>query len=239
MPKSIAVIGAGPGLGLAVARRYASAGYSVVLTARRLDQLEKLRGDLADGGATVHVVAADLSEDGAGARLAEGIRGKVGTPDVVYYAPGMRGYVPVADLTSMHLREVIGMAVYTLVDLVHEFLPEMVSRGNGAILTATAPSAVVGMPQLSATAVLGAQRNYLQALQAAVAGQHVYVGRLYIGATIEHSAFHAQQEAARAAGQPVIDLPVVDPAHLADLLWDMQAAREAHEVTYPADLFAH
>jgi short-subunit dehydrogenase len=239
MSNSLAVVGAGPGLGLAVARRFAAADYSVVLTARRQDQLEKFQRDLAGEGATVHVVAADLSADDAGARLAEGIRDRVGTPDVVYYAPGMRGYTPVADLTSAHLRELIGVAVYTLVDLVHELLPDMVSRGSGAILTAAAPSAIVGMPQLSATAVLGAQRNYLQALQAAVTDQHIYVGRLYIGATIERSAFHLQQEAARAAGQPVIDLPTVDPAHLADLLWDMQAKQDTHEVTYPADLFEH
>jgi short-subunit dehydrogenase len=239
MPKSIAVVGAGPGLGLAVARRYAHEGYTVVLTARRLDQLERLQGQLLDEGATVHVAPADLATDEAGAQLAEQIRSTVGTPDVVYYAPGIRGYVPVTDLTSAQLREVIGMAVYTLVDLVHEFLPDMLSRGSGAILAASAPSAVVGMPQLSATAVLGAQRNYLQALQAAVTDQHIYVGRLYIGATIQHSAFHSQQESARSAGEPVIDLPVVDPAHLADLLWNMQAKQDTHEMTYPADLFGH
>lgn len=34
MPKSIAVLSAGPGLGHAVARRYAQAGYDVVLVAR-------------------------------------------------------------------------------------------------------------------------------------------------------------------------------------------------------------
>ncbi|TWE11770.1 SDR family NAD(P)-dependent oxidoreductase [Rudaeicoccus suwonensis] len=237
MPKSIAVVGAGPGLGLAVARRHAREGYTVILIARRQDQLETLRAELADEGAKVHIIAADLSEEGAGVQLAEQIRGAMGTPDIVYYAPGVRGYIPVADLTSADLREVIGVALYALVDLVHEFLPDMISRGHGAILAATAPSAVIGMPQLSATAVLGAQRNYLQALQAAVTDEHVYVGRLYIGATISNSAFHTQQETARAAGQPVIDLPVVDSAELADLLWNMHTNQHTHEVTYPADLF--
>jgi NADP-dependent 3-hydroxy acid dehydrogenase YdfG len=45
-------------------------GCAVVLTARRPEQLEKLRGDLADEGAEVHVVPADLSERTVDAILA-------------------------------------------------------------------------------------------------------------------------------------------------------------------------
>ena len=47
MPPSIVVSGAGPGLGRAVARRYARAGYTVVLVARRQAPLEELAADLA------------------------------------------------------------------------------------------------------------------------------------------------------------------------------------------------
>jgi hypothetical protein len=32
----------------------------------------------------------------------------------------------------------------------------------------------------------------------------------------------------------VIDLPIVSPDHLADLLWDMQHDGDSHELTYPA-----
>jgi short-subunit dehydrogenase len=42
MPKSIAVFGAGPGLGQAVARRYAREGYAVTLVARRSEPLDRL-----------------------------------------------------------------------------------------------------------------------------------------------------------------------------------------------------
>ena len=40
MSRSIAVFGAGPGLGRAVARRYAQDGYDVVLVARNQQGLE-------------------------------------------------------------------------------------------------------------------------------------------------------------------------------------------------------
>jgi short-subunit dehydrogenase len=83
-----------------------------------------------------------------------------------------------------------------------------------------------------------AQRNYLQSLHAEVAEKGVYVGRLYIGAVIQNSAFHAEMEAARAAGAPIREWgPTADPAHLADLLWTMHSTRGQAEAIYPEGLF--
>ena len=50
--KSIAVFGAGPGLGQAVARRYAREGYAVVLVARQQEPLDLLAKELTNAGAT-------------------------------------------------------------------------------------------------------------------------------------------------------------------------------------------
>ena len=47
MPRRIGVFGAGPGLGQAVARRYAEDGYEVVLIARRREPLDVFAQDLA------------------------------------------------------------------------------------------------------------------------------------------------------------------------------------------------
>ncbi len=74
MSKSIAVFGAGPGLGQAVARRYAREGYAVTLVGRRPEPLNCLAKDLTSAGATAHVITADLSDTGATPRLAEQIR---------------------------------------------------------------------------------------------------------------------------------------------------------------------
>jgi NAD(P)-dependent dehydrogenase (short-subunit alcohol dehydrogenase family) len=85
--KSIAVFGAGPGLGQAVARRYAREGYAVTLVARRSQPLDLLARELTSGGATAHVITADLSDTAATPRLAEQIRAKTGDLDALYYAP--------------------------------------------------------------------------------------------------------------------------------------------------------
>jgi short-subunit dehydrogenase len=74
LPKSIAVFGAGPGLGHAVARRYAQDGYEVVLVARRAEPLELLAHELTAQGKSTHVITADLSDTDAIPALAEQVR---------------------------------------------------------------------------------------------------------------------------------------------------------------------
>jgi short-subunit dehydrogenase len=235
MSNSIGVFGAGPGLGQAVARRYAREGYSVTLVGRRPEPLDLLARELTTAGATAHVVTADLSRTEATSRLAEQIRTKAGNLDAFYYAPTpATGFVSAADLTPQHARNFMPLIFYTMLALVQEFLPHMLEQGDGAILTAQGGSSVRGLPDMSGPSpAQAAQRNYLQALHAEVANDGVYVGMLYIGAAIRKSSFHVEMEKARAAGEPVWDMPTVNPEHLADLLWTMHDTRGKPEVIYP------
>ena len=113
------------------------------------------------------------------------------------------------------------------------FLPAMLARGDGAILSAQGASALQGNPRIAGGLALAAQRNYLQALHAEVAEKGVYVGSLYIGAAIENTPFHAWMQAARAAGDPVPEMATVDPTELAELLFAMHRARTTVEASYP------
>ncbi len=231
----IAVFGAGPGLGQAVARRYAREGYTVVLVGRRQELLEQLAKDLTSAGTTPYVITADLSDTHAIPRLAEQIRARVGNLDVFYYAPTPDGgFIPAASLTPQQAQDFMPLSFYSLVALVQEFLPHMLEQGAGVILTAQGGSTVRGLPNMSGPGpAQAAQRNYLQSLQTEVAKKGVYIGMLYIGAAIEHSAFHTEMERAKAAGSPVWEMPVVDPAYLADLLWNMHSTKNQAEVIYP------
>jgi short-subunit dehydrogenase len=235
MPKSIAVFGAGPGLGQAVARRYAEEGYEVVLVARRRQPLDLLARDLAAAGASAHVITADLADTGVVPVLAEQIRTAAGELDALYYAPTPgAGFVSAADLTPQRAQDFMPLGVYSLLALVQQFLPHMIEQRSGAILTAQGASAVRGLPNLSGPGpAQAAQRNYLQSLNAEMADTGVYVGMLYIGAIIENSAFHTEAEEAKAAGAGREWGPTVDPAHLADLLWNMHSTKSPVETTYP------
>ena len=241
MPKSIAVLGAGPGLGRAVARRYAQEGYDVVLVARRRQPLDSFAQDLAGFGASAHVIIADLAETDAVPELAERVRAAAGELDALYYAPTPDlGFVPAAELTAQRAQDWMPLIFYSLVALVQQFLPHMIEQGSGAILTAQGASTVRGLPNMSGPGhAQAAQRNFLQSLHSEVADKGVYVGMLYIGALIEESAFHAQTEQGKVAGAGRDWGPTVDPAHLADLLWDMHRTKSPAETNYPGRPFDH
>ncbi|WP_027945715.1 SDR family NAD(P)-dependent oxidoreductase [Amycolatopsis taiwanensis] len=234
-PKSIAVFGAGPGVGRAVARRYGQAGYDVVLVARRQGPLDEFAGELTAQGINAHVVTADLSETAHVPALADRIRTKIGDPTVFYYGPARDPeFTSAAGLRPERLHELMPMTLYTLLALVGEFLPAMIERGDGAILSAQGAAAVQGRPHMSGwPPVLAAQRNYLQSLAAEVADQGVYVGLLYIGARITGTPFEARFREAQAAGQPMPDLPAADPVELAELLWSMHTDRKPREMVVP------
>jgi short-subunit dehydrogenase len=231
MSKSIAVFGAGPGLGQAVARRYAAEGYDVVLVARRREALERLARDLPS--TATHRIVADLSDPAGVPALVAQVRAAVGPPDVLYYAPTPdAGFVPAAELTAEGAAAFMPLALYTFVELVRELLPDLLSRGGGAVLTVQGASSTHGQPHRSGPGpAQAAQRNYLQSLHGELVDKGVYVGMLYVGAIIENSAFHAwvsrDPAGADAWG------PTVHPDVLADLLWRMHREGGEAEVRFP------
>lgn len=62
MSKSIMIIGAGPGIGQAVARKFGREGWQIVLTGRRADRLAALTAELQADGITAHAVPADATD---------------------------------------------------------------------------------------------------------------------------------------------------------------------------------
>ena len=236
MPKSMGVFGAGPGLGRSVARRYAQEGYDVVLIARHRQPLDAFAQDLTGVGANAHVITADLADTDDVPSLAERIRAATGELDALYYAPTpSQGFAAAAELTPERAQDFMPLVFYSLLALVQEFLPHMIEERSGAILTAQGASTVHGLPNMSGPGpAQAAQRNYLQSLDAEVSDKGVYVGMLYIGAVIEHSAFHDWTEETRAAGTGRDWGPTVNPDYLADLLWNMHKTKTKSEANYPA-----
>ncbi len=85
MPGTVAIIGAGPGIGTSVARRFAREGHPVALVARREGALDEYLRSLLSEGAVALGVAADAGDPAALEAAWCTIVADLGDPEVLVY----------------------------------------------------------------------------------------------------------------------------------------------------------
>ena len=238
MARVIAVFGAGAGRGVALARRFGREGFRVALVARRKDRLEQLAEQLRGEGIEAKTFAADLNDPAGVQALISAIRADLGRIDVVEYGPiGIgRHFIPVAELHADTLRNYLPLLLLTPVEVVRALLPEWTERGDGTFLLTHGASAVHPLPGISGTgAIMAATRSYLYSLNGGLAGTGVYAGTLAIAGLIAGSDIAATlNDSPRDSDSLAANLPVIDPAELADQYWEMYTTRDRIEVVYPA-----
>ena len=84
---SIVIIGAGPNLGQAVARRFGREGFAVGLISRTQSKLDDLASELEADGITAAGQAADIRDSDALAAAIGTLAGKLGPVEVLSYSP--------------------------------------------------------------------------------------------------------------------------------------------------------
>ncbi|MFG3289314.1 SDR family NAD(P)-dependent oxidoreductase [Streptomyces sp. NPDC048179] len=215
---SIAIVGAGPGLGAAVARRFGREGYEVALVARDGRRLDALAGELSGLGVSARGFAADVRDPlalaGALARAAE----ELGTVEILQYSPvPQRDFMlPVLETTHADLFGPVEFSVYGPVAAVQQVLPGMRELGRGTVLFVNGGTAVIPHPDRAGTSIaFAAESAYGHLLHDRLAGEGIHVAQLVIPGAIV--AGHARK----------------DPAVLADTLWDMH--RDRHGFRHYAD----
>jgi len=80
MSKRYLIIGAGPGMGAASARRFADEGFAVTLAARNETKLDALADEMRSAGNTVATAAIDAADADSVMRLVREV-----APDVLHY----------------------------------------------------------------------------------------------------------------------------------------------------------
>jgi short-subunit dehydrogenase len=229
---TIAIFGAGPSLGMAVARKFGHEGFRVALVARDGGRLAGMAAELADEGIEADGFPADLTDRAASGATVDAIEARFGPVTVLEYSPTPGEDSPRAlpsQIGAATVTPLLGKHVLTPVTLVQRILPGMLKRGEGTLLFALGASARYPMPRLAAGGMAGAAlRSYAHALNAELAPRGVYAGTLVIGALISGSAAH-RDAAAWSSDTGVTELPVVTAAELADRYWDMHLTRDRAE----------
>jgi len=152
--RHLLLVGAGPGLGMAVARRFADGGYRVTLVARSTDGLRNLAESLAESGARIDTIAADASDpEGLRGRMAE-LYQKQGAPGLIIYNAVVGAPDKLLSSSAEHLQMTYAVDVIGAIVLTQVAAPVMRTAGSGTIIVTGGGFADHPIPAL-ATVSLG------------------------------------------------------------------------------------
>jgi len=180
---TIAIVGAGKGLGLAVADRFGREGFSIALLSRNQSRLDELARSLQDRGYEAAGFATNVRDQDSLRGALERATEQLGPIEVLQYSPlPAKEYMrPVLETTADDLVGPIEFSVYGSVTAVRQVLPGMRALGHGTILFVNGGSAVRPGARVTGTSVAFAGESaYAQLLHDAVRPEQVHVGQLII-----------------------------------------------------------
>jgi len=129
------ITGASSGIGAEIARELARRGLGVTLVARREERLRELADELgADHGVRAETIAADVSEERPREQLADELRNRGLTVDVLVNNAGFGSGGRFVELDADHEESMVRTNCEAIVGLAGRFVPAMVERGQGAVL---------------------------------------------------------------------------------------------------------
>jgi NAD(P)-dependent dehydrogenase (short-subunit alcohol dehydrogenase family) len=187
------IVGAGPGLGMGIARRFGREGFQVGLICRNEQKGERFAQTLTQAGITAAAFAADVTEEKSVVRAFEQIHQRLGPVDVLEYSPvnippdpdGFAG-LEVTRMTPARVQSEFAVMALGAVTCVNQVLPSMLARKTGTIIITTGISAFSVMPMVGAWGIAGAAaRNYALTLNHAMRDSGICVGTICIGVRIQ------------------------------------------------------
>jgi NAD(P)-dependent dehydrogenase (short-subunit alcohol dehydrogenase family) len=178
------VVGAGPGLGASVARRFGRDGYDVALLARNEERLTALGESLQSDGVTAGWTALDITDGDALTAAVRRLGSHAGHLDVLHFNPSAFTHKDPLALTPDELLEDVRLGVAPLLTLVQAARP-FLRPGSRVVATG---SMAADRPWHEA-ASLGVQkaglRNLVRSLDATLRGEDVRAVTVTVNGTLE------------------------------------------------------
>ncbi|MFE3032983.1 SDR family NAD(P)-dependent oxidoreductase [Streptomyces canus] len=209
---SIAIVGAGPRLGLAVARTFGSNGFDVALISRSREKLEGLVGTLASEDITAAAFPADVLDRDALTQALKDAAARFGGIDVLEYSPaGVLGTVLMtapAETEPAHVQQQIEFHLYGAIAATQAVLPTMREAGTGTLLYTTSAGSINPEPLIAnVNAAMAALRNWAVNLHKELDGTGIQAAHVGIDVAIG-TAF-------------LPHIPVAEPEEIAPVYWEL------------------
>ena len=215
--RTLVIVGAGPGLGLSIARQFGKREFRVALIARRPASLEAMVAQLATDDVEAAAFPADLTDEVALAKAFADVRERFGPIEVMEYSPAVSLDGPfkafkAASTTIAEVEEQFRFFTLGAIRAAQLVVGEMVARKRGAMLFTSGGSAVNPVPMLTPVGIaMAAARSYALSLARELLPTGVYVGHVAIATYI----------------QPNTE---GDPDKIAARYWEMYEKRERSEL---------
>ncbi|WP_060887908.1 SDR family NAD(P)-dependent oxidoreductase [Streptomyces caniscabiei] len=223
---TIAIIGAGPGMGLAIARTFGSHGFDVALIARTKEKLQALVGRLGQEGITAEAFPADVLDRSSLTAALDAVKARFGGIDVLEYSPAPHSLsgqtlVTPSEAAVDHLQPQIEYYLYGAVTAAQSVLPAMREAGAGTLLFTTGGGSLDPLPMLgNVNAAQAALRNWVINLNKELSDSGVHAAHVAIGVWI-------------GGGGPE-GAPTATSDEIAPLYWDLHEKRDRAEAVFSA-----
>ncbi|MGW0819588.1 SDR family NAD(P)-dependent oxidoreductase [Streptomyces viridiviolaceus] len=222
---TLAIVGAGPGMGLAIARTFGSRGFDVALLARSPQKLDDLVARLGTEGITAAAFPADVMDRACLTAALEAARARFGSIDVLEYSPAPHSPVPgfttatPSESDVDNLQPQIEYTFYGAVTAARAVLPAMREAGVGTLLFTTGGGSIDPVPMFgNVNAAAGALRNWVLNLHNELAGSGIHAAHIAINTWLGE-------------GGPE-GIPSATPEQVAPLYWDLYERRDQAEAVF-------
>ncbi|MBV9183423.1 MAG: SDR family oxidoreductase [Acidobacteria bacterium] len=132
--RSAVITGGSRGLGEAMAKALAGAGAQIALVARDRSRLAKVRDEIATQGGEAEIFVADVTQENEVASLAEKIKARFCSPQILINSAGINIRKNLVDFTLEEFRSVVDASLTSTFLMCRAFVPGMKGTGYGRIL---------------------------------------------------------------------------------------------------------
>lgn len=184
--KLCVIVGVGPGLGLAIARKFGQEGYQLAIVARRAEAIAQYTKTLEALPAKVSSFSADASDPPSLERAFEQIRQTLGHPNVLVYNAAVLRQDNLVALTPDELLQDFKVNVAGALTAVQQVLPNMEEQEQGTILLTGGGLALYPSPQFISLGIGKTSIRYLAlSLAEALEAKGIHLATVTICGSIE------------------------------------------------------
>jgi NAD(P)-dependent dehydrogenase (short-subunit alcohol dehydrogenase family) len=176
------VVGVGPGIGAAYARRFVRDGYAVALLARSRETSASLAAELPGSRA----YACDVGDEASIATTFEAIRKDLGAPAVVLYNAGAGAFGTFDEVTPADLEGALRVNTLGLFSVAKQVVPAMKLAGSGSIVITGATASRRGVARTIAFAPgKAAQRSLAESLARTLWPSGIHVSLIIVDGIVD------------------------------------------------------